>query len=299
MNCDGVLHVPGGYVAGLQVDPIEKKPFFHVYPGCGALSFGLFGCNFHCPFCQNWISSQVLQDPASMGRPQPVQPDDLVQIARDAGARVIVSTYNEPLITSDWAALIFERAREAGIICGYVSNGHATPEVLDFLRPFMSLYKVDLKCFTDQAYRTLGGRLNVVLDTIVCLKEKAFWVEIVTLVVPGFNDSDNELRQIASFIASVSPDIPWHVTAFHPMYKMTSERATTTTDLARAHAAGKQAGLNYVYAGNLPGRVANGENTYCPSCNTLLIERQGFSVLANHILQGACPKCANSVPGVW
>ena len=298
-NRGGVLYVPDGYVAGLQVDPIEKKPFFHVYPGREALSFGMLGCNFHCPFCQNWVSSQVLKDDQSVGQPQAITPERLAEIAVNEGAPVMVSTYNEPLITSDWAAKVFEKAKEWGIVCGYVSNGHATPEVIAFLRPFMDLYKVDLKCFDEDQYRALGGSLQIVLDTIALLKEKGFWVEVVTLVVPGFNDSGEELKSMAAFIAGISRDIPWHVTAFHPDYKMTGPRATQPADLERAYAAGKDAGLRFVYSGNLPGRVDGGENTPCPSCGTALIERRGFRVIANRMDGQHCPSCRAMIPGVW
>jgi len=298
-NQNGELRVPGGYVAGLQVDPIEKKPFFHVFPGRDALSFGMLGCNFHCPFCQNWISSQTLKDERSGGAVRRVGAEGLVAIAVEQGAPMVVSTYNEPLITADWAAQVFEKAREKGLVCGFVSNGNATPEVLAFLRPVMDLYKVDLKCFNDDNYRRCGGRLKTVLTTIASLKEMGFWVEVVTLVVPGFNDSSEELRAIAKFLAGVSPDIPWHVTAFHPDYQMTDARRTSPADLARAHEAGKEAGLHFVYSGNLPGSVGDGENTYCPSCGALLIERLGFVIKRNRMQGHQCPKCQATIPGVW
>jgi pyruvate formate lyase activating enzyme len=262
-NVNGELRVPGNYVAGLQVDPIEKKPFFHVMPGRAALSFGMLGCNFHCPFCQNWVSSQVLKDDRAAATPRKVTPELLVDAALREGAPVMVSTYNEPLITSDWALAVFEKAKEKNLLCGYVSNGHATPEVLKFLRPVMDLYKVDLKCFTEEGYRQVGGRLKVVMDSIALLKELGFWVEVVTLVVPTFSDSDEQLKGIAKFLAGISVDIPWHVTAFHPDYEMRGPRATTSGDLLRAYEAGKEAGLRYVYAGNRPGAVQNYENTYC------------------------------------
>jgi len=298
-NRNGTLMVPGGYVAGLQVDPIEKKPFFHVFPGRDALSFGMLGCNFHCPFCQNWISSQVLKDDSSTGTPHPIKAERLVETAMEEGTPVIVSTYNEPLITADWAAKVFEKAKEKKLLCGFVSNGNATPEVIDFLRPFMDLYKVDLKCFNDDQYRTLGGKLKVVLDTIALLKEKGFWVEVVTLVVPGFNDGDAELRDIARFLAGVSCDVPWHVTAFHPDYKMTGARRTSAADIQRAVVAGREAGLRFIYSGNLPGGIGDFENTYCPSCSALLIERQGFVILNNRMKANQCPECSATIPGVW
>jgi len=298
-NQDGQLRVPGGYAAGIQVDPIEKKPFFHVFPGREALSFGMLSCNFHCPFCQNWLSSQVMREHYDVGIPHPCTPEQLVARALDRGAPAMVSTYNEPLITSDWAAKVFACAHESGIRCGYVSNGHATPEVIEFLRPFVDLYKVDLKCFREDGYRELGGSMKAVCDTIGRLKSMGFWVEVVTLVVPGFNDTAEELRDIARFLAGISPEIPWHVTAFHPDYKMTTSRRTTVSDLTRAYDAGKGAGLRFVYSGNLPGSVGNTENTYCPSCNALLIERCGFHVSQNRMRKNECPDCHVVIPGIW
>ncbi|NUM52871.1 MAG: AmmeMemoRadiSam system radical SAM enzyme [Candidatus Hydrogenedentes bacterium] len=298
-NVNGTLRVPGGYVAGLQIDPIEKKPFFHAYPGRDALSFGMLGCDFHCGYCQNWVTSQALRDDNAIALPHMCSADELVASAVAHGAPVVVSTYNEPLITSDWAVKVFEKARERGLVCGYVSNGNGTPEVLEFIRPFVSLYKVDLKGFNDKQYRKLGGVLQNVLDTIVRLKEMGFWVELVTLVVPGFNSGDDELRAMAKFIAGVSRDIPWHVTAFHPDYKMTEPPRTTLDDLDRAYSAGKEAGLRYVYPGNLPGLVGNRENTDCPKCGATLIRRHGFTVIENRMNGAACCECGFIVPGVW
>lgn len=299
VNRGGELRVPGGYVAGLNVDPIEKKPFFHVRPGCTALSFGMLGCNFHCPFCQNWISSQVAKDERSSGSAHPIEASQLAEIAVQEGAPVIVSTYNEPLITADWSAQVFEKAKEKGLLCGFVSNGHATSEVIEFLRPVMDLYKVDLKCFSEEGYREVGGRLSAVLDTISHLKELGFWVEVVTLVVPGFNDSDEQMRGIAGFLASVSCDIPWHVTAFHPDYRMTHVRRTEAADLKRAYGVGREAGLRYVYSGNLPGSVGDAESTFCHSCGGLLVQRHGFHVSKKRVEGGRCPDCRAEIPGVW
>jgi pyruvate formate lyase activating enzyme len=299
-NEGGVLKVPFGYVAGLHLDPVEKKPFFHALPGSRALSFGMLGCDLHCGYCQNWISSQTLRDPSALAGAEAITPGEIVRAARESGARIVTSTYNEPLITSEWGAAVFRLAREAGLVCSYVSNGNATEEVLEYLRPLVSLYKVDLKSFRDRPYRELGGTLERVLWTIRALHEKGFWVEVVTLVVPGFNDSPEELREIARFLASVSPDIPWHVTAFHPDYKMEDRQATPVRTLVAAVEAGFAEGLRFVYAGNLPGAVQNLENTYCPSCRALLVERRGFRVLRNELAgDGRCPSCRTAIPGVW
>ncbi len=298
-NQNGQLRVPGGYVAGLQIDPIEKKPFYHAYPGREALSFGMLGCDFHCSFCQNWITSQALRDDQAVSYPRFCGAEELVRIASDNGVPAVVSTYNEPLITSEWAVEIFKLARTHGIACGYVSNGHGTPEVLKFLRPHMQLLKIDLKCFNERSYRELGGNLQNVLDTIRLAREMAFWVEVVTLVVPTLNDGDEELKRIADFLVGVSPDTPWHVTAFHPDYKMTGPRRTPVKTLSRAYEIGRAAGLKFVYAGNLPGSVGESENTFCPGCRSTLIRRHGFYVAQNRIKAGACPDCGEKIAGVW
>jgi pyruvate formate lyase activating enzyme len=299
-NDGGVLKVPWGYVGALQCDPIEKKPFFHVLPGSPALSFGMLGCDFHCGYCQNWITSQAIRDPKAVATPERIGPRELVALARRFGAPVVASTYNEPLITSEWAVSIFRAARDAGLLCAYISNGNGTGQVLDYIRPFVDLYKVDLKSFRDRNYRALGGVLQNVLDTIRMLKDKKFWLEIVTLVVPGFNDADEELRDIARFLAGVSADIPWHVTAFHRDYKMTDPDDTPAATLIRAAEIGRAEGLRYVYAGNLPGAVGDFENTRCPTCAALLIERRGYRILGVRLTpRGTCPGCGGVVAGIW
>jgi len=298
-NHDGKLLVPWGYAAGVQLDPIEKKPFFHAFPGASALSFGMLGCDYHCAYCQNWVTSQTLRDPSALGQPEIIGPEKIVELALVYKSPVLVSTYNEPLITSEWAVEILKLAKTYGIHGAYVSNGNATPEVIDYIKPYVDLYKVDLNSFSDKNYRQLGGQLSVVLDSIRLLKEKGFWVEIVTLLIPGFNDSNKELKDITSFIASVSPEIPWHVTAFHEDYKMLDNGRTSVKSLTNAVSIGKEAGLYFVYAGNLPGLVGEFENTNCPNCSVVLIERQGFRILKNNICDGLCPKCGVKVPGVW
>src|SRR5712692_4067309 len=301
-NEDGRLLVPAGYVAALQLDPVEKKPFFlHAFPGSRALSFGMLGCDLHCQYCQNALTSQALRDPAMGVPPEEVTPEEIVSVALRRGARILTSTYNEPLITSEWAVEIFRAGQGRGLVGSYVSNGNATVEVLKYLRPFVDLYKVDLKGFDDRHYRKLGGVLQTVLDTIGRLHAMGFWLEIVTLIVPSFNDSDAELRDIARFLVSVSPDIHWHVTAFHPDYKMTDRNGTTAPTLLRAAELGVGEGLRYVYAGNLPGRVGPFENTYCPSCRALLVERVGYTILRDVVTpaRGACPSCGARIPGRW
>jgi pyruvate formate lyase activating enzyme len=299
-NQGGRLMVPWGYVGGVQCDPVEKKPFFHAYPGALAYSFGMLGCDLHCSYCQNWVTSQALRDPEAVAPPRDTTPASLVQDALRQGAKIVVSTYNEPLITSEWAVAIFKEAREQGLVTGFVSNGNGTPQVLEYLRPHVDLYKVDLKSFDDRHYRELGGRLQPILDTIQWLHKAGVWVEIVTLLIPGFNDGEQELRGLTRFIASVSPDIPWHVTAFHQDYRMTDPANTTAKDLLRASQIAREAGLRFVYAGNLPGRVGNLEETTCPSCHETLISRYGYLIRSYNLTKdGACPRCATSIPGRW
>jgi len=295
----GELRVPAGYVAGLQIDPIGKTPFYHAYPGRDALSFGMLGCDLHCSYCQNWITSQALRDDQAVAMPRFIRPEQIVELAVKHRTPVMVSTYNEPLITADWAVEVFRLARQHGIVCGFVSNGNATPECLEFIRPYVDLYKIDLKCFNDGNYRRLGAPLENILSTIRLVRQMGFWTEIVTLIVPTFNDSDEELKQIAGFLAGVSPEIPWHVTAFHPDYKMTGAPATPVETLLRAYEIGRAAGLKFVYAGNAPGAVGDRENTYCPGCRSLLIRRYGFHVEKNRMQGGRCPDCGARIPGVW
>ncbi|RME08863.1 MAG: AmmeMemoRadiSam system radical SAM enzyme [Anaerolineae bacterium] len=302
-NQAGTLRVPWGYVAGLQVDPIEKKPFYHFLTGEDALSFGMLGCDFHCAYCQNWLSSQTLRDPASdlsARYIREITPREMIALGQRAGARVVASTYNEPLITAEWAVAVFKQAKQAGMKCVFVSNGNATPEVLEYLHPYLDGYKIDLKTMQDRRYRELGGVLQNVLDSIQQAHALGLWVEVVTLVVPGFNDSTDELMDAARFLRSVSPDIPWHVTAFHPDYKMTDRGGTPVETLRRAAEIGQEAGLRYVYAGNIPGRLATYEHTRCHACGTLLIERYGYIIRDYRLTaKGTCPQCGTSIPGIW
>ncbi len=299
-NRGGTLFVPYGYVAALNPDPTEKKPFFHILPGSTTLTFGMLGCDLHCANCQNWDISQTLRDADAGSLPQHVTPEQIVAIAQRTGAQLIGSSYNEPLITSEWAVEIFKLAQQHGIRGVYVSNGNATREVLEYIRPYVVGYKIDLKTMRDKNYRKLGAPLQTILDSIKMVKSMGFWLEVVTLVIPGFNDSNEELMDAAQYIRAVSPDIPWHVTAFHPDYRMTDTGYTPATTLIRAAEIGQEAGLHYVYAGNLPGYVKNYENTYCPKCNTLLVERYGYRIPQVRVTKdGKCPKCSEIIPGIW
>ncbi|MGC2248623.1 MAG: AmmeMemoRadiSam system radical SAM enzyme [Terriglobales bacterium] len=299
-NRGGVLYVPYGYVAGVQCDPIEKKPFFHASPGALAYSFGMMGCDLHCSYCQNWVTSQALRDPNAVSPPLEAEPDELVKDALAQGAKVLVSTYNEPLITSEWAVAVFRRARAAGLQTAYVSNGNGTPQALEYIRPWIDLYKVDLKSFDDRHYRELGGRIQPILDTIRALHGMGIWLELVTLLIPGFNDGGDELRRLTEFVAGVSVDIPWHVTAFHQDYRMTSPEDTRAEDLLRAAEIGREAGLRYIYCGNQPGRVGEFENTHCHNCGETVIRRFGYFIEEYKLTaDGACSGCHTHIPGRW
>lgn len=302
-NKGGMLFVPHGYVAALQSDPIEKKPFSHVLPGTNALTFGMLGCDYHCPYCQNWLTSQAMRDPASDVSAEFIRkmtPQKMVEYAQSTNASVVVSSYNEPLITSEWAVEIFKAAKANGLMCAYVSNGNNTPEVMKYIAPYLDAYKIDLKCMNDKNYRKLGGTLQHTLDGIKRAREAGLWVEVVTLVIPGFNDSNEELWDAARFLAEVSVDIPWHVTAFHKDYKMTKPDNTDANTLIRAAEIGREAGLKFVYAGNLPGHVGEYEDTLCPQCSYRLVKRRGYVIKEYNLTrEGKCPKCGELIPGVW
>jgi pyruvate formate lyase activating enzyme len=299
-NEGGRLLVPADYVAALACDPTEKKPFFHALPGSDTLTFGMLGCDLHCAYCQNWLTSQALRDDAAGTRPQVVSSDRLISLAKAYGASLVGSSYNEPLITAEWAVEVFRKAKAEGFKTAFISNGNATPQVLDYLRPVTDCYKIDLKSMSGRNYRQLGGVVENILETVKMVHERGFWEEIVTLVIPGFNDSEDEIKRAADFIASVSPDIPWHVTAFHQDYNMTENADTTAEQLIRACEIGRAAGLKFVYAGNLPGHVGRWENTYCPACDELLIERHGYLIRKMIVTpEGECPKCREKIPGVW
>ena len=250
--------------------------------------------------CQNWITSQTLRNPDAGVQPRDVTPKRFIAEAKRYGARVVTSTYNEPLITSEWSMEIFKEAKKVGLATSYVSNGNGTPEALDFIRPYTDLYKIDLKSFQDKNYRQLGTKLDSVLETIKGVYQRGFWLEIVTLLIPGFNDSNEELQQMAEFLVDISPNIPWHVTAFHPDYRMLDNAGTSPDILLRAAKIGERAGLNFIYAGNLPGLIDKYEDTRCPKCQHTLVQRYGFS-LKNYMITptGCCPKCGEKIPGIW
>lgn len=297
---DGKLYAPWGYTSGVAVDPLEKKPLYHVCPGTPVLSFGMLGCNLHCPFCQNWSISQTIKDDRAVAAPRQVTPEQLVDAALRAGSTWLAATYNEPLITTEWVAAVFQVARARGLRTCIVSNGFASPAALACLQPCLDAANIDLKCFTERGYRRLGGTLQPVLDTIRSLWQAGIWVEATTLVVPGLNDASEELQQMASFLAGVSPDLPWHVSAYHPDYRMSDgPPSTPEATLERACDCGRQSGLRYVYVGNRRSQGV-GEDTRCPGCGATLVQRRGFAVRQCRLgTDGLCPDCRCRVAGIW
>lgn len=299
-NRDGHLAVPWGHVAAVTLDPVEKKPFYHVRPGSRVLTFGMPGCSFHCAFCQNWFVSQAGRDPAVDPEVESIEAGGLVERALGAGAAGVVSSFNEPLITAEWAREIFAAARSRGLFTGIVSNGFGTPEVLDFLAPVLTVAKVDLKAFGEPAYRSMGGGLGPVLDSIDRLLAAGIWVEVVTVLIPGLNDSEGEVAAMAAWLAGRSRDLPWHLHGFHPDYRMLDRPATPARTLERAGELGREAGLRYVYRSLAPGLPAGAEATACPGCGLAVVERRALRCDVDRLgPEGRCPACGERVPGRW
>ncbi len=299
MNKGGTLYsLVYGLAISQAIDPVEKKPLFHFYPGSSAFSFATVGCNFRCAFCQNWQISQMARDEGRIAGRE-VSPEHLAASARHYGCKSIAYTYTEPTIFFEYAYDTAIEAKRWGIKSIYVTNGYMTEEMLDAFGSHLHAANVDLKSFKDEFYRKVcGARLQPVLDAIKSMKQRGIWVEITTLVVPNQNDSPEELRALAEFIAhDVGPDTPWHVSRFHPDYEMQDRHATPMSTLEQAREIGLQAGLRYVYMGNVPG--SNGENTYCYNCSNLLIQRFGFSIVKSVIsADSTCPNCGAHVDGV-
>jgi pyruvate formate lyase activating enzyme len=292
-----------GRAISANVDPVEKKPLFHFYPGSGAFSIATVGCNYRCQWCQNWQISQAVREEHLVLGSQLAAPRELVAMAQRTGCRSIAYTYTEPTIFFEYAYDTAKLARTAGIANIFVTNGYMTAEALETIRPYLDAANVDLKAFRDETYRKLiGARLQPVLDSLVRMKEANVWVEVTTLVITDLNDSDEELREIATFIHDeLGPETPWHVSRYHPTYKYDAP-PTPIERLARAWEIGKEAGLYYVFVGNVPGRMlprgVEGESTYCHNCNARLIARWGYSIHQNRVRDGACPECGTPVAGI-
>jgi len=285
-----------GKAVAVNVDPIEKKPLFHFYPGTRSLSIATFGCNFRCQFCQNWSISQVRE---TLSQRASVPPAEVVALAKESGSRTIAFTYTEPTIFFEYAYDTAVLARESGIDTVFVTNGFMTPEALAKVAPVLGAANVDLKAFRAETYRrVMGGRLQPVLDSMRELRRRGIWLEVTTLVVPGLNDSDEELSDIARFIAAdLGVDVPWHVSRFHPDHDWTEGGPTPVDTIRRAVRIGREAGLRHVFAGNVPGEES--ETTVCHGCGERLVVRSGFRILANRVREGACPDCRTPVAGVW
>ena len=286
-----------GKVIAEHIDPIEKKPLFHFLPGSKAFSIGTVGCNFRCKFCQNFDISQYPREHGGeiIGRDR--TPAHILASTRESGCETIAYTYTEPTIFYEFALDTAVLAREAGIKNVFVSNGYMSPEAARHIAPYLDAANIDIKAFTDTFYKTMcGARLEPVLETIRLLKALGVWVETTTLIIPGLNDGDEELRNIARFIKGVGAEIPWHVTQFYPTYELLDKPRTPVATLRRARDIGKEEGLHYVYEGNVPGE--GGENTYCHSCGALLIERYGLELIRNRLQNGTCPECGSVIKGV-
>lgn len=297
-NRDGKLftRVYGNIIAA-HVDPIEKKPLFHFLPGTTAFSVATIGCNFRCPFCQNWQISQTSKGKDVFDQGQECTPEDIVRAAEKHGCRSISYTYTEPTIFFEFAYDTAKLAKEKGLHNSFITNGYMRPEALETIRPFLDACNVDLKAFSEDFYRKMcGAHLQPVLDSIRLMMEMGIWVELTTLLIPGRNDSQEEITQIARFIKEVDPDIPWHISRFHPDYKYTESYPTSIESLRRAYSIGKKEGLRFIYIGNVLGES---EGTDCPNCHNLLIRRHGFHVAETKIQDGKCPFCGTAIPGIF
>lgn len=304
-RCGAIVHqgdrlrsLADGRLVALHADPVERKPLYHVLPGTQFLSLGTQGCTMTCTFCQNWRIAQArptAEEPLT-------SPEAVVAAALEQGCAGIACTYNEPTIYPDYAAALLRLAKHAGLFTAYKTNGYLTPEAITLLtdprQPLLDAANVDLKSFDDRIYRQIcGARLQPVLAAITQFFQRGVWVEVTTLLIPGVNDSDAELRALTGWLAAISPSIPWHVWRFHPDYRMPEVAWTDVTTLTRAVALGREAGLHYVYTSNLPGDP--NQHTRCPGCGTLLIERVGNATTALRVQDGQCGACGLSLPGRW
>ncbi len=294
-NIDGKLYtLVYGKPIAQHVDPIEKKPLFHFQPGSLSYSIATIGCNLRCKHCQNWDISQAGREYIEVMRVD-VPPEEIVEKASQAGCSSISYTYTEPTIFFEYAYETAKLSHKKGLRNVFVTNGYISKEALETIAPYLDAANVDLKAMSDEFYRKIcGARLQPVLDSIKRYHELGVWVEVTTLIIPGYNDKPEELREIAEFIKSIDPEMPWHVTAFYPSYKLMDAPPTPVSTLREAVSIGKKVGLSYVYQGN----VGEGEDTICPSCGEKLVVRDGFRVRRNIIENGRCPSCGNSIPGV-
>ncbi len=286
-----------GLVSAINVDPIEKKPLYHFLPSTNSLSMGTVGCNFSCQFCQNWEISQYPKTHSYEVIGEELNPEDIVRLAELYRTPSISYTYNEPVIFFEFAYDVMKLAKEREIRNIFVTSGYETEEAIDIALPYLDAMNIDLKSFSDDFYRNIcGARLNPVLRTIEYAFKKGIWIEITTLLISGYNDTDEEIKQIAKFISELSRDIPWHISRFFPAYRMLHVPPTPVERLKRAYEIGREEGLNFVYVGNYWDEDL--ESTYCPSCGKKVIERLGYRT-RNHLKEGRCPYCGYQLAGVW
>ncbi len=297
-NRDGILYsLVYKTLVAENIDPIEKKPFFHVLPASSSYSIATAGCNFACVFCQNHEISQMPRVTRMIAGDE-VSPDEIVRQAKNKGCKTIAYTYTEPTIYFELAYDTAKIACEHGLKNVFVTNGYMTSEMLEMIAPYLSAANVDLKSFRDEFYKKqCGAKLAPVLDSLKKMKSLGIWAEITTLLIPTLNDSEEELKDIADFIASLGRETPWHISRFHPQFKKRDLPPTPLSSLHRAAQIGKQAGLKYVYCGNVPGD--QGENTYCFKCNHLLIERYGFRVVNVNLVGNKCANCGAVLEGIF
>jgi pyruvate formate lyase activating enzyme len=297
-NRDGTLYsLVYGTLIAENIDPIEKKPFFHVYPGSLSYSIATVGCNFSCEFCQNHEISQMPRS-TLMITGKDIAPAEIVVQAKKSGSKTIAYTYTEPTIYFELAYDTAKIARENGLKNVFVTNGFMTTQCIDIIAPFLAAANVDLKSFRDDFYKKqCGAGLKPVLESLKKMKEKGIWVEITTLLIPNLNDSNEELKDIAQFIAELGKETPWHISRFHPQFKMQSLPVTPVSSLHRAVEIGKQTGLKYVYSGNVPGD--EGESTNCFHCGHRLIERYGFKIVSINLTGNKCSNCGTELEGIF
>lgn len=297
-NRDGVLQVPFGYIARRYVRAVETNTVYHVLPGAKALTFGMFGCDLKCPYCHNHKLSQALRDGPSAETPLEMQADALVAEALAGGCRALCAAYNEPMISAEWTRHVFSAAKRSGLVTALISDGNSTSEALSYMRPVTDVFRVDLKGADDATYRTLGGRLSPVLESIERARNLGFWVEVVTLFVPGLNHDVASVRTLAGCLRDISPDLPWHLNGFVPRYKLSQSPPADAGFLVSAVGTAYAAGLRYVYMGNIAGQDEL-SHTRCPECTTVLVRRSNYTTVENHLDGSRCPHCRATIPGLW
>lgn len=292
------LYVPFGYIARRYVRPVETNTVYHVEPGSKALTFGMYGCDLRCPYCHNWRISQALREDTAGEAPIAMEAAALVDEAISAGCRVVCAAYNEPMIAAEWVKAVFGEARARGLRTMVVSDGNSTPEALAYLRPVTDAFRVDLKGFAPEHYKQLGGRIEPVLASIENARALGYWVEVVTLVVPGFNDDLGGLRGLAKKVATIDPSMPWHLNAFQPRYKMKDRPPMSPELLVSIAGTAYARGMKFVYVGNVTGTFDELEHTRCPRCHATLIERRNFTTTKMSLVDGACA-CGEIIPGLF